>query len=297
LNSGLGQDEAALAAFVLRIPQIAFLRGYSAMSRSQRYLFAPKIGRFVTVSRYIAECAARDGIDPARITVATPPAMLDPAAADAVAAARARHRLAPGDRVVGIFGRITPWKGQREFLHAAVLVLAELPQAKALIVGDAAGPDLAYQAELEAFVRERGLQDRVVFAGYREDVHTYYGLVHVMAHCSVTPEPSGRVIFEAMSGGVAVVVSNLGGPKEFVEHGVDGFVVAPGDAQGLANYIVMLLRDDGLRQSMGERARQKVASRYGGESYARRVEEAYAAATASGDGAPRTRAVGNPPGD
>ncbi|NOT07449.1 MAG: hypothetical protein HOP28_04500, partial [Gemmatimonadales bacterium] len=54
LNSGLGQDEAALAAFVLRIPQIAFLRGYSAMSRSQRYLFAPKIERFVTVSRYIA---------------------------------------------------------------------------------------------------------------------------------------------------------------------------------------------------------------------------------------------------
>ncbi|MEX1257220.1 MAG: glycosyltransferase family 4 protein [Gemmatimonadota bacterium] len=275
LNLGLGQDEAAVAAILLRNPRVVFLRGYWGMGRIQMHVFAPGIRKFVAVSRYIADRVIEGGVEPERVTVATSPVILEEVSEASLREVRDRHDLAPGLPLFGIFGRVVPWKGQLESLRAAALVLELVPTAKALVVGDASDGDQAYMSHLVAFVQERGLEGRIIFTGYRDDVATYYTLLDVSVHASIEPEPSGRVIFEAMSYGTPVVASHLGGPKEFVEEGVDGFIVDPTDAARVAERVVTLLRDNAMRDRMGAHGKEKMRRLYGPEPYARQVEAVY----------------------
>jgi glycosyltransferase involved in cell wall biosynthesis len=252
-----------------------FFRGYQALGRMERKYLIPGIRGFVSVSNHIRKEAVADGIDGDKIIVATPPAILESVAPAALAEARDENGIKAGDLVFGIFGRIVEWKGQREFLHAAAIVLQRLPHATALIVGDISDGDVEYLDALQAYLRQNGLTDRVRFTGYREDVHTYYSLMDVVVHASITPEPSGRVIFEAMSYGIPVVASCNGGPPEFIDSGVDGYIVDPTDSQLLADRITELLADPELRRTMGARAEQKMATSYNKNVYARAVEDVY----------------------
>lgn len=282
LNNGMGADEVHLLCLLLGKPRVVFLRGYTPMSRIERALFLPGVRHFVSVSQYIKERAVEDGVDPGRITVATPPAIVEHVTDDEIAAVRARHGLSRSDRVFGIVGRVVDWKGQAEFLRAARLVLAECAGSRALVIGGISDGGEGYLRELEDFVRAEGLEDRVSFTGYRSDVDAYYRVLDVVVHCSIGPEPSGRVIFEAMSYGVPVVASDRGGPREFVEQDVDGYIVDPTDPEAVADRVIKLLTDDDLRDAFGERARRKMARSYNKEVYARTVEAVYREAMGRG---------------
>lgn len=278
LNNGMGADEVHLLCLLRRTPRVVFLRGYTAMSRIERTLFLPGVRQFVSVSSHVKDLAVRDGVDPDRVTVATPPAIVEDIPDAEVAAVRARHGLSEDERVFAIVGRVVRWKGQEQFLRAARIVLERLPRSRALVIGGISDGEEGYLRELERYVRNGGLERRVTFTGYRPDVHAYYRVIDVLAHCSVAPEPSGRVIFEAMSYGVPVVASCHGGPREFVDSGVDGFVVDPEDTATLAGRIQSLLADEDLRTSFGARAREKVAAHYNKDVYARTIEGVYDAA-------------------
>lgn len=275
VNNGLGGDEIGIAAMILRKPRVGFFRGYWHMGRIQRHVFEPGVRKFVAVSDYISNCAIADGIDPKKIVVATPPVIVESVPEAEILGARARHGLNGDEKLVAIFGRIVPWKGQMEFVRAAAIVLHRIPGAMALVVGDSLATDTLYAQQIRNLVKESGLEDRFIFTGYREDVATYFTLVDVVVHCSIEPEPSGRVIFEAMSYGTPVVASHLGGPPEFVEEGVDGFIVDPTDAACVADRVVTLLENEELRKSMGARGREKMLRLYGPAPYARRIEAVY----------------------
>jgi glycosyltransferase involved in cell wall biosynthesis len=275
LNNGLGDANLALPAFLLRKPTVGFFRGYWPIGRLQRYVFEPRVRKFVAVSRYIADQAIADGISAEKVVVATPPVIPEPVSEDRIAEARSRHGLTQSQKVVASVGRVVGWKGQREFVLAAERILERFPGAVALIVGDATPGDAHYLDSVRELVEGRGLADRIIFTGYREDVATYYELADVVVHTAVEPEPSGRVLFEALSHGTPVVVSDRGGPKEFVEDGVDGFVVDPTDTGLVAERVGALLEDEERRLRMGERGREKILRLYGAESYARAVETIY----------------------
>jgi glycosyltransferase involved in cell wall biosynthesis len=61
-----------------------------------------------------------------------------------------------------------------------------------------------------------------------------------------------------MASGKPVVSTNRGGPTETVVHGKTGFLVEPGDAEGLARHVIALLRDPKLRQQIGQAGRERV---------------------------------------
>lgn len=152
---------------------------------------------------------------------------------------------APGDPcVVGIVGRLQPWKGQHVFLRAAALV----PSARFVVVGDAIGGFSAgYPAQLRALVAELGIQDRVTFAGHRDDVAAVLATLDVFVHASLD-EPFGIVILEALAAGVPVIAADGGGVPEIIQDGVNGFLVEHGDAETIAHAIEALLSDAALRQ-------------------------------------------------
>jgi glycosyltransferase involved in cell wall biosynthesis len=180
------------------------------------------------------------------------------------------------DACFGIFGTLLPWKGHRIFLEAARRVMEEVPNARAFVIGEAPERGQAYRDELRRLVNDLGIADRVVFTGFREDVPELMQLLRVIVHASVTPEPFGRVIAEAMAMGKPVVATDAGGPREIIQDGSDGYLVPPEEPEAMARAIIRLLTDSAHAEQVGRRARRTVEARFSAGGHARLVEQIYA---------------------
>jgi glycosyltransferase involved in cell wall biosynthesis len=186
---------------------------------------------------------------------------IDPAPFEAVDAGAARRALAAeigcGDApIVGVFGRLAAWKGQR----VAIEAMRRLPGAHLVLVGGALFDEQAYEAELRALAPRVGVAERVHFLGFRDDVAPLMRAVDVVLHTSIAPEPFGRVIVEGMLAGKPVIATAAGGALEIIEDGVTGVLVPPGDAAALSSAIFNLLSQTGPNVDIGRRA-MKVATR------------------------------------
>lgn len=274
INNGQ-DDESNLVGMLLHIPRIVYYRGYTRPGTIEKTLFAKGIRAYISVSSYVRDESVRDGRPADLSHVATPPAIPQPAADKEIEKVRKDFNILPSETVVAIFGRIIRWKGQSEFIDAMNIVFRKHPNCRALIVGDISDGNQLYLDELHKKVTTLNLGGKILFTGYRRDVDTLYGLADLVAHASIEPEPSGRVIFESMSHGTPVVASNLGGPKEFIEHGVDGFIVDPHDSEQFAAAIGSLIEDDRLRKEFGAKAKCKMERDFNSALYAEKIQKIY----------------------
>ena len=170
-----------------------------------------------------------------------------------------RAELGIGDApVVGVFSRLSPWKGQHVLLDA----LTRLPDVHAVLVGDALFGEETYAQGLYEQTRRLGLASRVHFLGFRRDVPELMGLCDVVAHTSTAPEPFGRVIVEGMFAGKPVVAARGGAVAEIIEPGVSGCVVAPGDAAALAAVLTDLLACPVTARALGAAAKEAADLRF-----------------------------------
>ncbi|HRJ70801.1 MAG TPA: glycosyltransferase family 4 protein [Terrimicrobiaceae bacterium] len=172
-----------------------------------------------------------------------------------------RHSLSPSGRpVAAIFGRLSRWKGQDILLRAAW----DLPDLEVWIVGEAmfTGDDHAYAGELRSLAADPALRDRVRFLGFRDDIPELMRAADIVVHGSVSPEPFGRVIAEAMLARKPVVASAAGGPLEIVEDAVTGLLVPPGDPAACRAAIAQLTADPAAASAMGERGRVRAETHF-----------------------------------
>lgn len=139
----------------------------------------------------------------------------------------------PEGPLVGVFSRLTPWKGQDVLIWA----LSRTSDVKAIIVGSALFGEDAYEAELRRLVDHLGLGDRVRFLGRREDVPLLMQAVDAVVHPSVDPEPFGLTLVEAMSVGTSVIASDAGASSEILDHGRFGTLVPAGSDEALVEAI------------------------------------------------------------
>ncbi len=179
----------------------------------------------------------------------------------------------PSDsRVVGLFGRLTQWKGQHVLLEA--LKDPRLASVHGLFIGDAlfTEDDQRYAQQLKSDSAKPPLAGRVHWLGHRSDVPTLMRTCDVIIHCSTEPEPFGRVIVEGMLAGRPVVAAKAGGAREIVQDGVTGLLTTPGDANALASAIHRLLSDPTLAQQTAEAGRESAVQRFGLEDRVRETE-------------------------
>lgn len=115
---------------------------------------------------------------------------------------------------------------------------------------------------IEALISSLGLSDRVECVGLRDDLEQLLPRADVFIH-TARREAFGLAIAEAMSCGLAVVASSVGGVPELVEDGVSGLLVPPGDEGALTQAIERLLRNPMLRQRLGVNARSRIVERFG----------------------------------
>jgi glycosyltransferase involved in cell wall biosynthesis len=290
LNNGI-DDEVSLVCMLLGVKHVAYLRGHSPLSWPQRRFFLPGSSCFFAVSDYIRRAAIDDGFEADKILVAPPLAIREAVAQDSLAGLRRRYGLAEDQPAVGIFGRIVGWKGQKQFIEAAALV-SERSNAQFFVVGETTDGEDDYYSEVLRTIKNLGLGDRVVFTGYVESVYDYYALMDVVVHASILPEPFGRVVLEAMSQGKPVIAATLGGPRECITEGEDGFLVDPWDRDALANRILQVIQDAQLREKLGRAAKHKVEQHFGKQAYGTRIAALYAFALDSDShaGSPTQRA-------
>ena len=165
----------------------------------------------------------------------------------------------PAGPLVGVFSRLAPWKGQ----HVVLEALARLPDVRCIVVGAPLFGEDAYAAHLRAIVVERGLGERVVFLGQRSDVPRLMQAVDAVVHPSISPEPFGRTLVEAMRVGTPVIASDAGAASEILDGGSAGTLVAPDDPAALADAIGRTLDPSWETGKQVERAQVLARTRYG----------------------------------
>ena len=173
---------------------------------------------------------------------------------------RAELGVPAGAPVLVCVCRLFPEKGPADIVRALPKVRAEFPDVRLLIAGtDITGG--VFLAELEALIAELGLGEHVRLLGRRPDVEGLMAAADVYVMPSFH-EPFGLVFVEAMAMRVPVVALDSGGTGEIVEHGRSGLLSEPGDIDALADHIVTLLRNPGLRAEMGEYGRRRVEEHF-----------------------------------
>jgi len=150
-----------------------------------------------------------------------------------------RERGLDGVGTIGVVGRISPEKGQMEFLGAVDLLKPEFPSVRFVICGAATLPSQKYFERVQTLARSLNVE----LLGWREDIASVFSDLDLL----VTPskeEAMGRVLVEAFSAGVPVVAFPVGGIPEVIADGETGFLVRGTTPQALAGRIRELLNGD-----------------------------------------------------
>lgn len=170
-----------------------------------------------------------------------------------------------GAPLVGCVGRLEPAKGHEDLLEAFRQVLAEEPEARLVVVGE------GYQkADLLARVAQLGLESRVLYTGWREDMLDLLGAFDVFALASHY-EGLGIAILEAMALRRPTVCTAVGGVLDVVQDGETGYLVPAREPAAMAARIVELLRDPERRAAMGEVGRRRVEEHFRDEDANRKM--------------------------
>jgi len=143
-------------------------------------------------------------------------------------------RVPDGCTIVMLPGRLTRWKGHLVLIEAMAKLKRE--DIFCVMIGDDQGRT-DYRDEVEAAIKEKGLEGRVRIIGHCSDMPAAYMLANVVVSASTDPEGFGRIPIEAQAMGRPIVATNHGGAMETIIPGVTGWLVKPGDADDLARAI------------------------------------------------------------
>jgi glycosyltransferase involved in cell wall biosynthesis len=172
-------------------------------------------------------------------------------------------------------GQLTRWKNNIDFINAAKLIYDKCQNVEFLIIGeDLSGREKKYKKELYKLVNDLGLQNKIHFYGYREDIIDIMNNIDILVHTAKN-EPFGRVLIEAMAMEKPVVAYNCGGPSEIIVNKATGFLVEPYNYRELAEKTMELVQDKELRLKFGKAGRQRVIEKFNIKRYVREMEKVF----------------------
>jgi len=188
---------------------------------------------------------------------------------------RSEFKIGKDTKLIGTIGHFAPLKGYEDLIGAMREVVRGGFDVKLAVVGDAIYPhSKSYKQRLLSLVDLNGWKERVIFAGFREDIPELLASFDIFVLPSRS-EGFGRVNLEAMAMGKSVISTNVGGVPEVVLDGVTGILVPPGNSKALSHAIMRLLDDSHLRESMGREGRRRVEKHFTLQAHVQRIEEIY----------------------
>jgi len=171
--------------------------------------------------------------------------------------------------LVGLLGRLVPAKAPERFVEAIAVAREAVPGVRALVIGE--GP---LRAAVEARVRQLGLENHVILTGVRRDVPKLLAGLDVLAFSSLR-EGLSIAMLEAMSAGVPVVATRVGGTPELIDSDVNGVLVPPNDPEALGRALIDLLTDPSRAEGLGGAGRDRVKAEFSMERMVETYEALY----------------------
>ncbi len=288
VNSVFALHFAALPARIARCPLVYHEHGLPVVRSTYvwywmyRWLLRP-VRHVISITDAVATQVAELGFDPSRVT--TVYNGIDLAAPES--GARVGHwraAQAEGGRAPFTFVKVAnmhEWKGHETVIRAMPLLRRELPDARAVFLGQPVNP--SFHTHLRSLIDELGVTEMVEFGGFRPDATALLPAFDCLVLAS-RAEPFGLVLLEAMRAGVPVVASNAGGVPEIVRHEQTGLLFEPGDAEGLAAQLLRIAQDDALRERLVEQGRASVNEQFSLEAQVQGIEAVLREATLGGAG-------------
>lgn len=180
-----------------------------------------------------------------------------------------RRHFAPNcEKVLAHASNFRPVKNIKNVIQVFDKVRRDRPTCL-LMIGD--GPE---RTVAENMARSLGIERQVKFLGIQENMEELLSIADVFMLPS-EHEGFGLSALEAMSTETAVVATNVGGLREVIDQGVNGYLMDPSDVEGMASVVTKLLSDDDHRMSIGRSAREKVLRHYTKEKIVGRYEDLY----------------------
>lgn len=182
----------------------------------------------------------------------------------------ARRKFGLNEEVVILsIGRLRVEKGHMSLIEAAKRVLEREKNVKFWVVGE--GEE---REKLSKKIRKEGLQEKIFLLGYREDVPKLLAAADIFILTSLW-EGFPYAILEAMSAGLPVVSTDVGGVAEAVEHRKTGFLVPPKEPRLLADALLCLIEHPEERKRMGMRSNERVKGKFTLQKMLSEVEKIY----------------------
>ena len=252
-----GGSPPLIASDRLTVPELMKQHGYQTAGFGKWHRRAEKLhARLADLVVANAEavrdlCIREEGVKPENCVLVRNGidlAQFDGAAAKGL---QAPLPLPAGAVAVAVIGNLWPVKGHRTLVEAVSRLPAELRQVRFLCAGE--GPE---REALTARIAQLGLAEQVLLLGHRLDVPALLSRAQAACLCS-SAEGLSNALMEAMAARLPVVATRVGGNMELVREGDNGLLVAPGDARGLADALMRLLRQPDQARAMGLRGRNR----------------------------------------
>lgn len=251
-----------IASWSEGIPILSVSRGWTYESRRVRcYEYLDRIflrlaDLVVAVSEGQRQKVLACGVRPDKVRVIHNAIDLNSYPGPAQKGIRNELGIPPDAVLVVTAGRLSPEKNHLGLIEAATKVLERRADMFFVIFGEG-----ILRAELEGAVAQAGIGTHFFLPGFRGNVRALLHEADIFVLPSQT-EGLPNVVLEAFACRKAVVATKVGGTPEVVRHGENGFLVAAGDMDGLATFILALASDPGLRQRMGQSGYEHVRASF-----------------------------------
>ncbi len=182
-----------------------------------------------------------------------------------------KYQILEDEIVIGSVGRMNSDAHKRfsDLIQAFSIIAHKNNKVKLVLVGD--GPE---RSNYEQLVVKLGIENRVVFAGYQNEIGKFYSVFDIFCLVSAY-EAFGLVLVEAMLHKLPIVATNVGGMSYIVDDNDTGFLVNKFDVNAICEKLHVLSDDADLRKQLGENGYAKALQNYTEERYVKNVEDLY----------------------
>jgi glycosyltransferase involved in cell wall biosynthesis len=179
------------------------------------------------------------------------------------------------DIIITLVGRINRLKGHKWLLKTVVNYLKQNNNVKLLFVGSPVEGQEYYLEEVEQFVTENSIQDKVKIHPYTSNLNFIWNSTDIAVMPSTEAESFGLVAVEAMLAKKPVIGTNHGGLTEIVVHEKTGYLVEPNNDKALFEAIQKLIENPNLRNEFGQNGYQRAIQEFSVEKYVTGFEELF----------------------
>lgn len=276
-NTNYDRTAGAFAAKFAGVKHVSNVHSFHSISHNLTHWYRNKflIHHFMVDGVCTKDLLIKeDKIDPVKITLLH--LGLDPEQNKKDPETRKKIRIEFGVKddeiLIGNVARMVPFKGQEYLIRAYPEVMKAYPKSRLMVVGNG-----ELSSMLHNLSEELGIKERTIFPGFRSDIKSLYSAFDIYAHTSVEGggETFPYAMLHALAQELPLVITRVGDMPAMVEEGVNGFVLEDKDVKEISGKLMLLCRDEQLRNEMGRKSYELMFKKFTVDIMAANIEKVY----------------------